>query len=223
MDFFVENWLWFLIAAIIILMTLIGYIAEKTDFGRKDMSKREKPKKEKKQPKSKEELNEDLENEPMPEVQMSLATDSIFEEPIETLENTNEEIEEAEDLNIPFGGVSFEEPKVEENFESLENLNNSFEDFTYEGPTITVEEPIETFEPMEELTSAAEDVQTSEDLNVPFEDTVYAMPTSEVEEVVVSEPVEELNLEDLTTPNIELPDLDTIVTEEDDADDVWKF
>ena len=49
------------------------------------------------------------------------------------------------------------------------------------------------------------------------------MTASEVEEVVASEPVEELNLEDLNTPNIELPDLDSIVTEEDDTDDVWKF
>ena len=42
MEFFVENWIWFLVAGIVILMTLIGYLAEKTDFGRKDIPKKEK-------------------------------------------------------------------------------------------------------------------------------------------------------------------------------------
>jgi len=223
MEFFVENWLWFLVGAIVILMTLIGYIAEKTDFGRKDVQRKEKPKKEKKQPKAKEELEEVLETEPMPEVQMSLATDSIFEEPIETLENTNEEVVEMEDLNVPFSEVSFEEQNVEETFEPVENLNNSFEEFTYAEPAINVEEPVETFEPMQESTNVDEEVEILEDLSVPFGDTTYAMPVSGVEEVVASEPAEELNLEDLDTPNIELPDLDSIVTEEDDTDDVWKF
>ena len=35
MNFFADNWMWILIAFIVILMTIIGYIAEKTDFGRK--------------------------------------------------------------------------------------------------------------------------------------------------------------------------------------------
>lgn len=220
MEFFVDNWLWFLIGAIIILMTLIGYIAEKTDFGRKDIPKREKPKKEKKQPKAKEELEEVLESEPMPEVQMSLATDSIFEEPIETLEDIKEGVE---NLNLPFGDVSFEEPSVGETLESVETLNNSIDEFTYAEPTTRVEEPIEAFEPMEELTAAEEEREEIEDLNVPFGDIIHDIPTNDVEEVVESEPIQELNLEDLNTPNIELPDLDSIVTEEDDTDDVWKF
>jgi len=212
MEFFVDNWLWFLIGAIVILMTLIGYIAEKTDFGRKDIQKREKPKKEKKQPKAKEELKEVLESEPMPEVQMSLATDSIFEEPIETLENTNEEAEETEDLTVPFGDISFEMPSAEETFEPVENLNTQYEDFTPVKPMNDAEEPAE------ELTSV-----TEEDLTIPFGDTTYDIPVSEEKEVVANEPIEELNLDEINTPNIELPDLDSIVTEDDDADDVWKF
>ena len=226
MEFFVENWLWFLVSAIIILMTLIGYIAEKTDFGRKDMPKREKVKKEKKAQKTKEELAEALESETMPEVQMSLATDSIFEEPVqplEELEKTNIETESMEDLNVPFDDVSSEKSGAEETFEPVENLNNSFEDFAYPELTINVEEPVETFENVEGLTDVKENVETLEDLNVPFGDTIYTMPENEVEEVVEIEPTEELKLEDLNTPNIELPDLDSIVTEEDDTDDVWKF
>lgn len=215
MEFFVENWLWFLVAAIIILMTLIGYIAEKTDFGRKDIPKREKVKKEKKAPKAKEELAEVLEPEAKPEVQMSLATDSIFEEPVQTLEeldNTNVEPEIMENLNVPFDNINIESPKAEEEIsETMENLNDSYTDFTYQEPTINIEEPIETFE----------NVETLENLTIPFGNTTYDMPVSEVEEVVENEPIVEL--EDSNISNIELPDLDSIVTEEDDTEDVWKF
>ena len=227
MEFFVENWLWFLVAAIIILMTLIGYIAEKTDFGRKDIPKREKikkekPKKEKQQPKA-EELADALE-EPMPEVQMSLATDSIFEEPEQALEESedmNAESEIMESFNTPFEDTNGEESATEQ--ELGENLNNSFDDFTYSESIANVEEPIETLESAEGPTNFNENVETLDDFTIPFGDADYTMPTDEVEEVVENEPVEELNLEDVNTPNIELPDLDSIVTEEDDTDDVWRF
>ena len=54
MDFIVDNYVWFIVVGIIILMAVIGYIADKTDFGRKGKTekvvekKKEKPKKEKK-------------------------------------------------------------------------------------------------------------------------------------------------------------------------------
>ena len=54
MDFIVDNYVWFIVVGIIILMAVIGYIADKTDFGRKGKDedtkekKVEKPKKEKK-------------------------------------------------------------------------------------------------------------------------------------------------------------------------------
>lgn len=38
MDFFSEYYLWFVIGGIILIMALIGYIADKTDFGRKDIT-----------------------------------------------------------------------------------------------------------------------------------------------------------------------------------------
>ena len=53
MDFIVDNYVWFIVVGIIILMAVIGYIADKTDFGRKGKEeatkekKVEKPKKEK--------------------------------------------------------------------------------------------------------------------------------------------------------------------------------
>lgn len=35
MDFIVDNYFWFIVGGVVILMIIIGYIAEKTDFGRK--------------------------------------------------------------------------------------------------------------------------------------------------------------------------------------------
>ena len=212
MEFFVDNWLWFLVAAIVILMTLIGYIAEKTDFGRSDIPKkekikREKPKKEKvrKEKQPKEETQEIYETEAMPEVQMSLATDSILEEP--------EENEPVEDLNVPCGDLTFEEPTLNEDstLGNVEELSDSFADMTFEEPTIEAPE------------NQIGETEILEDLSVPFGDTSFSMPISEVEEVVENEPTEELKLDDINTLNIDLPDLDTIVNEEDDSDDVWKF
>jgi len=49
MQFVFDNYIWFLVGGIIILMVVIGYIAEKTDFGHKEIKKVEnkKDKKEK--------------------------------------------------------------------------------------------------------------------------------------------------------------------------------
>ena len=142
-EFFVDNWLWFLVAGIVLLMTLIGYIAEKTDFGRKEIEKKEKPKKEE----IKEQVVEVEKQEVVePEVQISLAT------PIEeqtTQENlTMEEV--PEELMVPFGDVTFD------------NLNNNVD---------TLEVPNEVASPVEEL--KMDDIQTPElpDLNSVVEDT----------------------------------------------------
>ena len=55
MDFIADNYVWFIVLGVIILMAVIGYIADKTDFGRKAKSEGaiEKPKKEKKKKENK--------------------------------------------------------------------------------------------------------------------------------------------------------------------------
>jgi len=150
MNFILDNWLWFLIAAIILLMTLIGYVAEQTDFGRKEIEKKEKPKKEKKKKekpkkeKNKKEEPEVLiveESENKPEVQISLATDSILNNELEVDESFEEEI--PEELNVPFGDVRFEEP-IEVMTDVLENKDineelvqeNTIEDTVVDEPVV---------------------------------------------------------------------------------------
>ena len=49
MQFVIDNYIWFIIGGVVILMAIIGYIADKTDFGRNKEPKPEKVKKEKKE------------------------------------------------------------------------------------------------------------------------------------------------------------------------------
>ena len=57
MDFIVDNYVWFIVGGVIILMAVIGYIADKTDFGRN--VNKEKPKKEKKVKKKNKKINDE--------------------------------------------------------------------------------------------------------------------------------------------------------------------
>jgi len=80
MDFIIDNLVWFIAGGVVILMTIIGYFAEKTDFGKKSSStnnedeeatelKKEKhTKKEKPTKKEKEPINEEnIQNQPVEE------------------------------------------------------------------------------------------------------------------------------------------------------------
>ena len=39
LNFIVENYIWIIIIGIVVLMTIIGYIADKTDFGKESIIK----------------------------------------------------------------------------------------------------------------------------------------------------------------------------------------
>ena len=93
MEFITENYIWFIIAGIIILMTIIGYIADKTDFGKK---KPEKKKKEK-EPKQKDEIVETDEMADLDEVPVELPQDDL--DPVETFPADFEETKPAFDTD----------------------------------------------------------------------------------------------------------------------------
>lgn len=152
-DFFVDNWLWFLVSGIVLLMTLIGYIAEKTDFGRKEVEKKVKPKKEKKNKKEKKEQVTEVEKQEVePEVQISLAT-PIEEQPKE--EVTMEDI--PEELKVPFGDVTFDnitDTNVETLMPTLEETESSgVEELKMDIPTPE----------LPDLNSVVEDTDTDND------------------------------------------------------------
>ena len=59
MDFVIDNYLWFVVGGIVLLMIIIGYFAEKTNFGKKTLSEK-KPKKEAKEIEVPEETEEPI-------------------------------------------------------------------------------------------------------------------------------------------------------------------
>lgn len=92
MDFIVDNYVWFIVIGIIILMAVVGYIADKTDFGRKGKEegtkekKVEKPKKEKKVKEKKEKIK--------------VEAKGINELTQKVAENNKVDVQESADLNV---------------------------------------------------------------------------------------------------------------------------
>lgn len=114
MDFVINNYLWFIIGAVVLLMIIIGYFAEKTNFGKIPLNTN----KDKKEKNVEEEVTPtDSEVETMPMDQIGIADAIAPEEPInvslEPTESIPTEVMPEEDLNVPFGDAKVEEPKEE--------------------------------------------------------------------------------------------------------------
>ena len=116
MQFIIDNYIWFLAAGIIGLMTVIGYIAEKTDFGRKEIkradSKETKVKKNvKKLEESKLKLNDVVYTETK-DIEVIDVDKAKQQDEVSSDKLTAQQVEE--DLTVPLNGKK-EEPKEEIN------------------------------------------------------------------------------------------------------------
>ena len=89
MDFIVDNYVWFIVVGIIILMAVIGYIADKTDFGRKGKEEDTKEKKVEK-PKKEKKVKEKI----------KVEAKGINELTQEVTENNKVDVQESNDLNV---------------------------------------------------------------------------------------------------------------------------
>ena len=91
MDFIADNYVWFIVIGIVILMAVIGYIADKTDFGRKtiDEGTAEKPKKQKNVKSDKKESKIKVEPKGINELSQK-ATDNVKKEKNDTKLNTQD-------------------------------------------------------------------------------------------------------------------------------------
>ena len=128
MQFVTGNYIWFLIIGIVILMVVIGYIAEKTDFGHKDVGKKEKKDKKKekelkKLAKSNLKLNDVVYSDKKDEVEV------IEDNPVENLSEPLSGVKEGpvEDLTVPLNSEVSELPKEPENVEIEETSKDNEE------------------------------------------------------------------------------------------------
>ncbi len=153
MNFVYDNYIWFIVIGVILFMALIGYIAEKTNFGRnqfeKKVKKEPRPKKEKKpkEPLQVEEVVPPVSSEEETPLESGVVIEdddwmNPLEETTETIEDDlNEELKE--DFTVP---LELEQEVEEEPIEPLESkeedLTVPFGDSQVEPIIDTVEEPI---------------------------------------------------------------------------------
>ena len=199
-DFILENYIWFLVAFIVIVMTIIGYYAEQTEFGRKVLGSEPKPKSEKKKKKKNrkdllEEIMEEQNAEPNQDNREDLVkTETTPKTEIKKEENASMKVNPTEnnhveeDLYAPLGDKK--EPVIEK--QTIE-------------PKKIAEEKLE-----EPVQKQLEEKRVRETPN-------FEMPTvKETKEVTIDEK------NSVRKPEEPKP---TILkeTEEVDEDDVWNF
>ena len=200
--FFQDNYVWIIVIAVIVVMTIIGYIADKTKFGEK------KEKIEKVKPIKKTEENQE------PVVEESPMDNFMTEEPIEQEVAFNNDME-----------ANFEMPTNEEvGFETFEPVASLPEDsqnemMNFEMPMETVEEQNEEVLPeTQEVENLSEVSEESE--NMPVEENMNQETTNE--ETLNQEVPTEESVED----NFKLPSIDKLnqeIAEVEEDEDVWKF
>ena len=120
MEFLMDNYIWIMIICIVLLMALIGYIAEKQGFGTKENIKKEKKSK-------KEEVIEPIKEEKEPVEEIS--NEDTFEEPgvTEEVDDFENSVEEQVDDN-EFEEESMEEESLSENNEEESDDNKDLEE-----------------------------------------------------------------------------------------------
>lgn len=124
LDFVIENYVWFLVGGIVLLMTLIGYFAEKTQFGKKKSKKQEKI----------------VEKMPVETVEISSVSEQpeevLFEqdmpmqdEEVETIEETEEPMEDLDAIEIQeLEEVEESEEIPEELYAGLDGTPNTYKE-----------------------------------------------------------------------------------------------
>ena len=209
MTFMEENYIVLILVGVIILMTIIGYIADKTDFGKKD--KKKDKKENKKQNEVVEDINEEqVDNSFVEEVQPETTFEEVQPEPVMT-----------EDLSTSFDMPENVEPIEETSFEPVEEVQSEEVEMPVQEEAVesneAVEEPVvEEVQPVE---SVHEEVPTHEEVQPVQEDSAWN--TEEVEQQNVDYANDNIDSSDFQLPNIEK--LNEELSDVDDDEDVWKF
>lgn len=222
--FLSENYVLIIVIAVIVIMTIVGYIADKTNFG----EKKEKTPKEKKKKVVKEEPVENNEE----NMDSFMTNDVTPEEKAEsTLDNSNdvsfdsfEPVAPLNDDHLESNEMNFEMPS---DFPKQETVQNPVSDEITENESTQNETMDSSLE-----NSISNENTNIDDSNVPSSDE---KKTDVVEDHISEEPVstEEMNVteepvstEEVSTDNFALPSIDKLnqeIADVEDDEDVWKF
>nr|MBP3259416.1 hypothetical protein [Bacilli bacterium] len=229
MSFLTANFKWILLAVVLFAMLIVGYVADKTDFGHKKTSK----KKEIENPNKVEELDLDnLKGKTLSDMvggsNEATETNDINEDlnaPFGDAVNTNEDINNmdalyapiGEDLNAPLGDTTTEsinEDILTAPIETTEEPKN--EDFftpiseeVTETPAENVDVPSAdfSFEPIKEETESLDEVMPEVKIeNMPESDDILT-PVETIEDTVLDNPVqsEEVPVVESPVETIDIP------------------
>lgn len=205
MQFIMDNYIWFAVGGIVIIMAIIGYFADKTDFGRNKEEKPPKVKKEKK-PKKEKKVEEPQKIE-VDAKGINELTQSMIETP------TEETKEEAmDDLYAPLESTESQDVEVDASlYAPLEPLTNEEVTEVETQETMTTEVPvIDSMATMEEEPKEVElEPFTPNTIEEPIEESIE----ENIEPLV--QPIEPLKEEP-----VQIPTTEPEATEEED---VWKF
>ena len=241
MDFMTENYIWFTVGGVVIIMALIGFVAEKTDFGRKNRQ-------DKKEKVSKKEVKEEnIET----IIEPTLENGGQFDV-VPDLANTNQPLN-TDPLTFPEPNFNNEAQNVNANVGANEDLYAGLDQFAnatatpdtnntatptvsedlyaglgaFQVPTTpNVEAPVadpslEVANPPLDLNNVSEvsDKGINDVVNDNIDDTV-----------VTDDEKKKLEVVDLEHPDLNLPELDSIagnstveVPQPEVQEDVWKF
>lgn len=189
MEFVMNNIMWFIFAGIILLMTMIGYYAEKTDFGRNVDDDNKKSKKEKKSKDNKKEEPAGIPVLENIEVEKNTGNNSV-------IENTNpldEEVTNIENNNLD--NVSLETVNEENNnTDTVTNDNQEVTKLENSQKEDIISEPL-----IEEVVTDIVEEKKEEVVSEPVTEDVVTEVVEEKQEEVVSEP----KIEEVTTETVE--------------------
>lgn len=207
MDFIINNYIWIIVISIILVMALIGYLAEKTDFIHENKQKKKEHKKvieEERKPKEVETPKSEIPDTPLvsPVAEVNSTTDSLgFEDPFamtsdtvsaekiaepKTEDNSNTEVNSepvsnaSEDTKIDeslFAPV--EKPKFGEEFSVPEDyIHHDEKEEPQEGQVAKENNQVAPLEPLEPLESL-EDVSEKAEETKPMEEKTDTPPVVE--------------------------------------------
>lgn len=200
MDFLSEYYLWFIIGGIILVMAVIGYIADKTDFGRKNKIADTNNK-------FKEEKGNDIIGTPITEVEQA----SMVNDVIETPEIINNE------------SVQVETPKVEDVSDIIieeQSTSNGADAITIEEPIIEEEIKIEenSFEQpiMNDISTPLESKEV--EIKEVIDESAYVL-NNDLSSFAASTNNEFVKPVSDSASNV----VDDVINDQDSDDDIWKF
>lgn len=229
-NFILDNYVWFIVVGVILFMALIGYIAEKTNFGRNQFEKKVKREPKVKKKKDKKDKAKDKKELPVEELIIEepiLVEDNdwanLIEEnvpaAIDVVDSTEADVVESIGTDmIDSAGIDLVESTGTDASDSAEAdvVDSTEEDLTVPfGIGVNNEEEIISTE-----------VTLEEDLIVPLSESVVDTPIDSVVEPLVEEPVEDNVVDDVEVVNevedeLSPPKIDTLNADTDE--DVWKF